>query len=360
LSAGWYRHFGTDRAPKIGELLMLLQSPLDQLDKLDSKAISADKRLAGTKDLVAVYSDPEVSSSVMAISPDGNTLALAGKNNSVRLWQLAPKQEMRLELRGHKEAVSVLAFSPEGKWLATAAGPEVRLWDTTTGEAVRDAWKPHDSGPVYALAFAPDGKILATGSRDVRLWKLDSTKKQPPMEWGPVDQKPWIVMLAFRDNKVIAAYESLEKEAVVRLMGPSQPPRDWFKPRVPAESMALSSDGKRLCLGTRGGAEMWEVTDQVRNEPRVRHTDRHIGHTAFTPDGKNVVAGSRGNVRASGGPIVLVWKPDSTEDKDRSWDVPDVSGFALASDGRHVVLLDTKGTVYILRLSDPPARPQTK
>ena len=251
-----------------------------------------------------------------------------------------------------------MAFSPDGKMLAAAAGPWMRLWDTTTGkELASDAWKPHDGGPVYDLAFAPDGKMLATGSRDVRLWELDSIKKQPPMKWGPGG---WMTMLAFRDDKVIAAYESLEKGSGVRLMGPSQPQRDWFKPRDRAESMALSSDGKQLCFGTRGGNEMWEVTDKFRNEPRVRHADRVIRQTAFTPDGKTVVSASRQAVGSSGRPIVLVWKPDSAEDKDRSWDVPDVGGFALASDGRHVVLVDTTGTVYILRLNDPPVRPPTR
>jgi serine/threonine protein kinase len=358
LIASWYRHFGTDRAPKIGELLMLLRSPLDQLNKLDSKAIASDKRLAGTKDLVAVFSDPEVSSSIMALSPDGSTLALAGKSNTVRLWKLArAKPDLDLELRGHTEAVSVMAFSPDGKRLAAAAGPWLRLWDTTTGKELTTAWKPHDGGPVYDLAFAPDGKLLATGSRDVRLWELDPIKKQPSMKWGPGG---WMVMLAFRDNQVIAAYESLDKGAVVRLMGPSQPPRDWFKPRNRVESMALSSDGKRLCFGTRGGTEMWGITDKARIEPLLRHADRHIGHTAFTPDGKTVVSGSRGTAGGSGRPIVLAWKPDSAEDKDRSWDVPDVGGFAFASDGRHAVLLDTQGTVYILRLSDPPVRPPTR
>jgi WD40 repeat protein len=251
-----------------------------------------------------------------------------------------------------------MAFSPDGKRLAAAAGPWLRLWDTTTGKEVTTAWKPHDGGPVYALAFAPDGKMLATGSRDVHLWELDSIKKQPALKWSPGG---WMMMLAFRDNKVIAAYESSEKGPVVRLMGPSQPPRDWFKPRNLAGCMALSPDGKRLCFGTReGGTEMWEGTDKVRNEPRVRHADRQIGHTAFTPDGKTVVSASRGTVGASGRPIVLVWKLDSTEDKPPPWDVPDVGGFALASDGRHVVLVDTKGTVYILRLTDPPVRPPTR
>jgi serine/threonine protein kinase len=231
LIAGWFRHFGTDRGPKIGELLMLARSPLDQLDKVDSKTIASDKRLVGVKDLVAVFNDPEVSSTVMALSPDSSTLALVDKNNTIRLWNLTrAKREPRLELRGHTEAVSVMAFSPDGKTLAAAAGPWMRLWDTTTGkELINNAWKPHDGGPVYALAFAPpDGKMLATSSRDVRFWELDSIKKQPSMKWGPGG---WMVMLAFRDDKVIAAYESSEKGSVVRLMAPSQPPRDWLKPK---------------------------------------------------------------------------------------------------------------------------------
>ena len=98
LVAYWQRDFGTDRAPQIGELLMLLRSPLDQLN---GKNIPAEMRVANLHKgltgqeglraaLVAVVKDPEASTPLgMTLSPDGSILAIAGKNNTVRFWKLA-------------------------------------------------------------------------------------------------------------------------------------------------------------------------------------------------------------------------------------------------------------------------------
>src|SRR5262249_10585964 len=88
----WQRYFGNDRAPQAGTLLMRLRSPLD---RLESKNIPSDMWANGwlanlSKHLVAIVNDPEASTPIgVALSPDCSTLAIAGKNNTIRLWKLA-------------------------------------------------------------------------------------------------------------------------------------------------------------------------------------------------------------------------------------------------------------------------------
>ena len=80
----------------------------------------------------------------------------------VRLWDVATGRELRL-LQGHTEDVNSLAFSPDGRTLASGSDDKtVRLWDVATGRQLR-LFQGH-TGYVNSVAFSPDGRVLASGS----------------------------------------------------------------------------------------------------------------------------------------------------------------------------------------------------
>jgi WD40 repeat protein len=90
----------------------------------------------------------------------------------VRLWDVATGRFLRTS-EGHKNWVLSIAFSPDGKTLASGSSDNaVRLWDVATGGSLR-AFEGHKNG-VLSIAFSPDGKTLASGSSDntVRLWDV--------------------------------------------------------------------------------------------------------------------------------------------------------------------------------------------
>ncbi|RYP26645.1 hypothetical protein DL768_011615 [Monosporascus sp. mg162] len=106
----------------------------------------------------------------VAFSPEGQTLASASNDRTVRLWDAATGA-YRQTLEGHSDWVHAVAFSPDGQTLASASNDRtVRLWDAATG-AYRQTLEGH-SDWVHAVAFSPDGQTLASASDDrtVRLW----------------------------------------------------------------------------------------------------------------------------------------------------------------------------------------------
>jgi tetratricopeptide (TPR) repeat protein len=130
----------------------------------------------------------------VAFSPDGKILASASEDNTVILWDVL-SGGIKNTLKGHDARVTSVAFSPDGKTLASASGDKtVILWDVISGE-IKNTLKGHTKW-VNSVAFSPDGKILASALQDgtVLLRELNKKKQNIRDQISDVESRVHLTM----------------------------------------------------------------------------------------------------------------------------------------------------------------------
>jgi WD40 repeat protein len=219
--------------------------------------------------------------SAVAFSPDGKFLATTYEAEAA-IWDLAARKELR-RFKAKESGVSCPVFSRDGKLLAVGDGNAVTVWDVATGECC------HDLGHTYAvdgIAFAPDGRTIVTGAAYtdsvVRAW--DPMTGQIKGRWR--GHKDGIEAIAYtRDGKLVA---SGSQDGTVRLWDPVSGKEVH---RLDARDgmiygMAFSPDGKRLAAGgKRKAVHLWDVATGKELEA-FDNPGGFILRIAYSPNGK--------------------------------------------------------------------------
>jgi WD40 repeat protein/serine/threonine protein kinase len=253
-----------------------------------------------------------------AFSPDGKWLATAAEH--VVLWDA--NTLAKLVPLEYESIVWSVAFSPDGRWLVSAHGDgAILVWDVAERQRVAN-FREH-SGGVRAVAFSPDGQRVATASEDqsVIVWNVERGQKEAVLAGHPTR----VTAVAFSpDGRWLASTD--QDGTLIRWDIAQRSPQLTLKPPswAPSYFLAISPDGRVV-------ATTWAVYDLESGGEIIGGTAwSSVYSAAFTPDRRRLIGVT------VGGEILLCDTHGWQVERQKLADTPLVS-LSLSTDGRYLV-----------------------
>lgn len=217
----------------------------------------------------------------VSISPDGQLIASASHDNTIKIWQRDRKLLRTFKEHGNK--VNSVSFSPDGKLIASASDDKtVKLWQADDGKVIKIC-EGHSKG-VNSVSFSPNGKMIASIGKDntVRLWNIEG---EDCKSLNPLDTGNSVYRVSFSPDSQLIAVAS---ENTITLWSINGTRLANFK-RFGSKSVSFSPNGKSIAAAKSEGISVWDFDlntlikrgcnwayDYLKNNPNVEESDRKL------------------------------------------------------------------------------------
>lgn len=276
-------------------------------------------------DVKATFKALDTSFNALAFSPNGRLLASGCSDGSVRLWNATAQKEglggkigqymPTLKLKGHKERVNILAFSPDGKTLLSGSDDgTIRAWDTTTGRQIYTC--PGHMVGIRSIAVSEQTNILTSSDSyptQVRLWDIKNGHQLSASYFGFTPSEtisPNATTIALDDisDRNLRLWDIQNRRYRIYLKG-----HGYTSESLLHTEIAFSKDEEMLATspsrGTIGEIHLWDIGSQSNsifsrylfNAKTIRPKHTLKGHRGvarslvFSPDGKILASGGDGD-----------------------------------------------------------------
>lgn len=246
----------------------------------------------------------------VAFSPDGKLLASGSTDQTVKLWR--PDGVLLQTLKGHSDAITSVSFSPDGQTLASASlDKTIKIWNKNSKTGLFDLLldkKAAHADSVYSINFSPDGELLASGGKDgtVKIWRPDGSLVNTLRE-----HQGWVNWVSFSPDGQYLASASDDKTVKI-----------WRRDGTSVETLlghlkgvtgvAFSPDGQILASGGRDNlVKLWRREFNSSGDVVFRLDKTLQQHTStvwslnFSSDGKLLASAGDDN-------IIHIWNVNGT------------------------------------------------
>jgi len=225
---------------------------------------------------------------IIALSPNGKTIASGGINGKVRLWDVETEKLVARWI-GHTEGTESLCWSVDGKRVVSGSyDGTIRVWDVESGDTVLGPIKTEHRN-VFAVIYSPDTTKIATGGRNETALKIWDAKTGNLLSTIKLDSRVWCLAWTSDQKKIIVASEG----GSIRIFDTAT----WQQIAIleghtdAVNSLSLFQNDRLLASGSDDfSARLWNLDTNLPVGPPMQHQTT-VCSAAISADGKQLVTG---------------------------------------------------------------------